>query len=57
MTAGDETAVEKAALVDEITDDLATIPDLATLEEVRAEILHRRRHGPAATDTEEDPSE
>lgn len=55
-TADDETAVERAALVDEITDDLATIEDLATLEEVRAEISRRRRHGPAATDTEKDTS-
>ncbi|MFC6764200.1 hypothetical protein [Natrinema soli] len=48
----DKAAVERAALVDEITDDLATIDSLATLEEIR-----RRRHDSATTDTEEDTSE
>ena len=56
-TAGDETAVERAALVDEITDDLVVIEDLATLEEIRTEIRCRRRHDPATTDTGEGSSE
>lgn len=56
-TEGDKAAVERAALVDEITDDLATIDSLATLEEIRSEIRHRRRYDPATTDTEGDTSE
>jgi len=56
-TEGDEAAVERAALVDEITDDLATITDSTTLEEIRAEIRRQRRHNQATTDTEEETSE
>ena len=40
---GDEIGVERAALVDEITDDLAAIDSLETLEDVRAEIRWQRR--------------
>jgi hypothetical protein len=42
-TAGDETAVEQAALVDEITDELAGIDDVAILEDALAEIRRQRR--------------
>lgn len=53
-TEGDEAAVERAVLVDEITNDLATIESLATLEDIRAEIRRQRRLEPSTTDTDED---
>jgi len=42
-TAGDETTVERAALMDEITDELAGIDDVAILEDALAEIRRQRR--------------
>lgn len=53
-TAGDAAAVERAALIDEITDELAAIDRVATLEEALAEIRRQRRHDAAATDTDDD---
>lgn len=53
-TAGDETAVERAALIDEITDELAEIDQVATLEGLLAETRRQRRTGPATTDTDDD---
>lgn len=53
-TEGDEAAVERAALVDEITDELAAIDSLATLEDALAEIRRQRRLEPSIDDTDED---
>lgn len=54
---GDETAVERAALVDEITDELAAIESLATLEDALAEIRRQRRLEPSTADTDADTPE
>lgn len=56
-TEGDEVAVERAALVDEITDELAAIDSLATLEDALTEIRRQRVRDPATTDTEDDTTE
>ncbi|WP_256301562.1 hypothetical protein [Haloarchaeobius salinus] len=55
-TAGDETAVERAALVGEITDELAAIDDLATLEEALSEIRRHRRLESSTTERDETTS-
>ncbi|WP_313696141.1 hypothetical protein [Halorarum halobium] len=55
-TAGDETAVERAAFIDEITDELAAIGSVDTLEETLAAIRRQRATNPATTDTD-DPTE
>ena len=52
-TAGDETAVERAALIDEITDELAGIESVDTLEELLATIRRHRDTEPATTDTDD----
>jgi predicted nucleic acid-binding Zn-ribbon protein len=52
-TAGDETAVERAALIDEITDELAAIESVDTLEETLAAIRRQRATDPATTDTDD----
>jgi len=56
-TEGDETAVERAALVEEITDELAAIDRLATLEDALAEIRRQRRLEPSPDVTDEDTGE
>lgn len=55
-TAGDETALEQAALIDEITDELAAIENVDTLAETLAAIRRQRETDPATTDTD-DPTE
>jgi hypothetical protein len=52
-TAGDETAVERAALIDEITDELAAIESVDTLEETLAAIRQQRATDPARTATDD----
>ena len=52
-TAGDETAVERAALIDEITDELAATGSVDTLEETLAAIRRQRATDPARTDTDD----
>lgn len=42
-TAGDAAAIERAALLKEITDELAAIEDLATLEGTLTEVRRQRR--------------
>lgn len=56
-TAGDEAAVERAALVDESTDELAPIDQVATLEEPLGEIRRQRRTDAATADTDDGPTE
>lgn len=56
-TAGDETAVERAAVVDEITDELAAIDLVATLKDALAEIRRQRRTDAATADTDGDSTE
>ena len=53
-TAGDADAIERAGLLGEITDELAAIEALGTLEETLAEVRRQRRLEPAAEDTNED---
>ena len=53
-TAGDETAVERAALIDEITDELGDIESVDTLEETLAAIRRHRAADPATTDTDDE---
>ena len=50
-TAGDETAVERAALLHEINDELAGIESVDTLEEALATIRRHRDTDPATTET------
>jgi hypothetical protein len=50
-TAGDETAVERAALIDGITDELASIESVDTLEGTLAAIRQQRETDPTTTDT------
>lgn len=57
MTAGDEAAVERAALVNEITDELAAIEDVAPLEDALAEIRRQRRTDAATADADGDGTE
>lgn len=52
-TAGDETAVEQAALIDEITDELAAIESVDTLEETLAALRRQRETDPTRTDTDD----
>lgn len=53
-TAGDETVVERATLLDEITDELAGIDSVETLEDLLAAIHRHRRTDPVTTDTDDD---
>jgi hypothetical protein len=53
VTAGDVTAVERAALIDEITDELGEIDTVDTLEEMLAAIRRQRETDPARTDTDD----
>ncbi|MDT3437379.1 hypothetical protein [Haloarcula sp. 1CSR25-25] len=52
-TTGDKTAVERAALIDEITDELASIGSVDTLAEMLAAIRRQRATNPARTDTDD----
>ena len=52
-TAGDETAVDRAALIDEITDELASIGSVDKLEETLAALRRHRDTEPAITDTDD----
>ena len=56
-TAGDDAMIERAALLKEITDELAAIEDLRTLEDTLAEVRRQRRLEPVAEDTNEDVTE
>ncbi|SFQ15946.1 MULTISPECIES: hypothetical protein [Halolamina] len=56
-TAGDADAIERARLLEEITDELAAIEALGTLEDTLAEVRRQRRLEPAAEDTNEDVTE
>jgi hypothetical protein len=52
-TAGDAAAIERAALIDEITDELAVIDSVETLEETLATIRRQRGTDSATTDTDD----
>ena len=52
-TAGNETAVERAGLIDEINDELAGIESVDTLEEALATIRQHRDTEPATTETDD----
>jgi len=52
-TAGDETAVERAALIDKITHELAAIESVDTLEETLAALRRQRATDSATTDTDD----
>lgn len=56
-TAGDADAIERSRLLEEITDELAAIEALGTLEDTLAEIRRQRRLEPAAEDTNENATE
>jgi hypothetical protein len=56
-TAGDADAIERACLLEEITDELAAIEALGTLEDTLAEVRRRRRLEPAVEETSEDVTE
>lgn len=53
-TEGDEAAVERAALIGEITDELAAIGSVDTLEETLAAIRRQRATDPTRTDTDDE---
>jgi len=56
-TEGDEAAIERAALLDEITDESAAIESLAALEDALAEVRRQRRLEQSTADTDADISE
>ena len=56
-TAGDADAIERARLLEEITDELEAIEALGTLEDTLVEIRRQRRLEPAAEDTNENATE
>lgn len=56
-TAGDDAVIERAALLEKITDELAAIEDLKTLEDALAEVRRQRRLEPSTEDTNEDATE
>ena len=56
-TAGDADAIERARLLEKITDELEAIEDLGTLEDTLAEIRRQRRLEPAAEDMNENATE
>lgn len=53
-TPGDEDTVERAALREEIVEELSRIDSLATLEGVYAEVRRQRRGDQASTDRDQD---
>jgi hypothetical protein len=56
-TAGDTATIERAALVDEITDELAEIDRVTTLEKLLTEIRQHRRTDSVTTDTDDQTTE
>ncbi|WP_049905809.1 hypothetical protein [Halorubrum californiense] len=52
-TAGDETAIERAALIGEITNELGAIRSVDTLKETLAAIRRQRDTDPARTDSDD----
>ncbi|MFB9823793.1 hypothetical protein [Halobaculum roseum] len=56
-TAGDADTIERARLLEEITDELAAIEALGTLEDTLAEVRRQRRLEPSAEDTDTDATE
>lgn len=56
-TVGDDAVIERAALLEKITDELAAIEDLKTLEDALAEVRRQRRLEPSTEDTNEDTME
>ena len=56
-TAGDETAIERATLLDEIDDELAAIENVAMLEDSLAEIRRYRQLEPHPLERGENTSE
>ncbi|EMA03502.1 hypothetical protein SAMN05443574_1237 [Haloarcula vallismortis] len=52
-TAGNETAVERAGLIDEINNELAGIESVDTLEEALATIRQHRDTDPSTIDTDD----
>jgi len=52
-TEGDTDAIERAALIDEITDELEVIESVDTVEETLATIRRHRETDPATTDTDD----
>lgn len=56
-TAGDETTVERAVLVDEITDELAEIGRVTTLEKLLAETRQHRGTDSVTADTDDQTTE
>jgi len=56
-TAGDAAVIERAALVDEITDEVAAIDSVETLEEILAAIRRQRGTDSAMSDTDDDATE
>jgi len=53
-TEGDEAAIERAVLLNEITDELSAIDSLATLKDTLAEVRRQRRLEPTTTETDRD---
>ncbi|SIS21552.1 hypothetical protein [Natronorubrum thiooxidans] len=56
-TDGDEVAVKRASLVEEITDELAEIERLDTLEDTLTEVRRQQRLEPSTDSTEDDTTE
>ncbi|UPV76984.1 hypothetical protein M0R89_22295 (plasmid) [Halorussus limi] len=56
-TAGDADAIERARLLEKITDELAAIEALGTLEDTLTEVRRQRRLKPAVEDTNENATE
>jgi len=56
-TAGDEAAIERAVLIDEIIDELEGIDQVATLEDLLAETRRQRRTDATTADTDGDVTE
>lgn len=52
-TAGDDAVIERAALFERITDELAAIEDLGTLKDALAEVRRQRRLEPSTEDATE----
>lgn len=54
---GDLDVVARATLIDELTDELKAIDEVATLEDALGEIRRLRRIEPSVKDANEEPSE
>jgi len=57
ITDGDEIAVKRASLIEEITDELAAVERLATLEDTLAEVRRQQRMEPSTDSTEDGTTE